>query len=60
VPDPYSDLSFSRVPDRFPGSADGYRYCKELRALCVADVLAEIRRSGLKAVGYSDIPRKTA
>lgn len=41
--------------DRFRGSASRYRYSEELKALCAAEVLAEIRRSGLRPIGYSDL-----
>lgn len=43
------------VKDRFRGSAEGYRYSEELKALCAAEVLAQIKRSRLNPVGYSDV-----
>jgi hopanoid biosynthesis associated protein HpnK len=47
--------SHPATQDRFPGSAAGYRYSDEFRALCAAEVLDEIRHSRLKPVGYSDV-----
>jgi hypothetical protein len=46
--------------NRFAGSAPGYRYLEELKALCAAEVLAEIRRARLEPVGYSDVVEKVA
>jgi hopanoid biosynthesis associated protein HpnK len=46
--------------DRFPGSAAGYRYLEELKALCATDVLAEIRHARLKPIGYSDLAEQVA
>ena len=43
------------VKDRFCGSAEGYRYSEELNALCAAEVLAQVSRSRLDPVGYSDV-----
>jgi hopanoid biosynthesis associated protein HpnK len=40
---------------RFPGSAHGYRYPEELKALCATEALDEIRQAGLKPIGYSDV-----
>jgi len=44
--------------DVFPGSAPGYRYSDEFRALCTLEVLDEIRHSRLKPVGYSDVAER--
>jgi hopanoid biosynthesis associated protein HpnK len=41
--------------DRFPGSAPGYRYSDEFRALCAPEVLEEITQSRRRPVGYSDV-----
>jgi hopanoid biosynthesis associated protein HpnK len=41
--------------DRFRGSARGYRYSEELEALCAAEVLAQIRRSAIRPIGYSEL-----
>ncbi len=46
--------------DRFPGSAHGYRYSEEFKALCATEVLNEIRFSGLKPIGYSDVAEAAA
>ena len=41
--------------DQFCGSACGYRYSEELEALCASEVLAQLRRSRLEPIGYSDL-----
>jgi len=41
--------------DQFCGSARGYRYSEELEALCASEVLAQLRRSRLEPLGYSDL-----
>jgi hopanoid biosynthesis associated protein HpnK len=41
--------------DRFRGSTHGYRYSEELKALCATEVLAQIRYSGFRPIGYSDL-----
>jgi hopanoid biosynthesis associated protein HpnK len=41
--------------DRFRGSAHGYRYSEELKALCAGEVLAEVQRAGLQPIGYADL-----
>lgn len=41
--------------DRFRGSASRYRYSEELKALCAAEVLAHVKRAGLRPTGYADL-----
>ena len=43
--------------DHFRGSASRYRYSEELAALCAAEIVAELKRSGRKPIGYSDLAR---
>ena len=43
------------MKDRFRGSASRYRYSDELNALCAPEVMAEVKRSGLQPIGYSDL-----
>jgi hopanoid biosynthesis associated protein HpnK len=43
------------MKDRFRGSASRYRYADELKALCAPEVVAEVKRSGLQPIGYSDL-----
>ena len=40
----------------FAGAAPGYRYADEFAALCDADCIAAVRRSGYAVGGYSDLP----
>jgi hopanoid biosynthesis associated protein HpnK len=41
--------------DQFCGSARGYRYSEELKALCAAQALTQLRRFGPEPTGYSDV-----
>ena len=43
------------MKDRFRGSASRYRYSDELKALCAPEIIAEVKRSGLQPIGYSDL-----
>jgi len=40
----------------FAGAAPGYRYAEEFAALCHADSIAAVRRSGYTLGGYADAP----
>src|SRR5208282_2411281 len=42
------------VTDAFAGAAPGYRYAEEFAALCDADCIAAVRRSGYTLGGYAD------
>lgn len=42
--------------DAFAGAAPGYRYAEEFAALCDADCIAAVRRSGYTLGGYADAP----
>ena len=52
-----ADSHSRRMPamPRFCGSARGYRYSEDLEALCAGEVLAQLRRSRLEPIGYSDL-----
>jgi hopanoid biosynthesis associated protein HpnK len=41
--------------DQFRGSARGYRYSEELKALCASEIKAELERAWLEPIGYSDL-----
>ncbi len=42
------------VTNAFAGAAPGYRYAEEFAALCSADTIAAVRRSGYALGGYAD------
>lgn len=42
----------------FAGAAPGYRYAEEFAALCHADSIAAVRRSGYTLGGYADAPAR--
>ncbi len=42
------------MTDSFPGAAPGYRYAEEFAALCDADCITAVRRSGYTLGGYAD------
>jgi hypothetical protein len=42
------------VTDSFAGAAPGYRYADEFAALCDADCIDAVRRSGYPLGGYAD------
>ena len=42
----------------FAGAAPGYRYAEEFAALCDADCIAAVQRSGYALGGYADARRR--
>jgi hopanoid biosynthesis associated protein HpnK len=42
----------------FEGAAPGYRYAEEFAALCDADCIAAVQRSGYALGGYADAPQR--
>ena len=43
------------MTSRFAGAAPGYRYEEEYAALCDAECIAAVRRSGYAVGGYADV-----